>query len=187
MILRLTSKLDLTRDVVAWSHFYPESANMDGVPDSPAGTPSDKRAHMTPQTAIDLGLLTQAQFDLYDNYCIVRDPVDRFISTYHLAIPKYKFDITKIVAETIVANPGNSVWRKQVEYLTQNNIIALPYSDYENSVNTILAGFKCPIPDQLPKVTRSHLRSEIIIKETATAAQRQEIEAHYHEDMLLDF
>ena len=187
MVLRLRSNLDLTKDVVAETHFYPASANMDSVPDQADGTPGVRRAHITPQMALDLGLLTQAQFDLYDHYCMVRNPVDRFISTYHLTIPRYAFDITKIIAETIVPNTHSAVWRKQVEYLTTGNITALPFSDYANSANAIFDAFRCPRPDQLPNVSRSHMRYDTFVKESATDAQRQEIEAYYHEDMLLDF
>jgi hypothetical protein len=187
MVLRLTAGLDLSQDIVAETHFYPASANFDSMPDAPSGTAGTRRAHITPQTALDNGLLTPSEFNVYTHYCMVRNPIDRFISTYHLTMPKYEWDITKIIAEVIVPNPENAVWRKQSEYLTTGNIIALPFSDYVNSANTIFAAFGAPIPDQLPNVSRSHIRYESFIKQTATAANIQEISAYYADDMVLDY
>lgn len=187
MVLRLTAGLDLSQDIVAETHFFPASANFDSMPDATDGTAGTRRAHITPQTALDNGFLTPSQFNVYQHYCIVRDPIDKFISSYHLCLPRYEWDVTKILAETVVPNPESAVWRRQSEYLTVGNITTLPFSDYVNSANTIFAAFGAPIPAQLPKVTRSHIRFETIIKETATAANIQEIEAYYADDMLLNF
>ena len=187
MVLRLTAGLDLSQDVVAETHFYPESANFDSMPDAAVGTPGTRRAHITPQMALDNGFLTPAMLNAYQHFCIIRDPIDKFISSYHLCLPSYEWDVTKILADIVVPNPESAVWRRQSDYLTVGNITALPFSDYVNSANTIFTAFGAPIPDHLPKVTRAHIRFEDIIKETATAANIQEIEAYYADDMLLSF
>lgn len=187
MVVRLSDRLDLSRDVIAETHFYPMSVNLGTMPSTASGVPGTHRTYITPQTAVDNALLSQYQYDLYTHYCIVRDPVERFISSYHLALRKHEFNITKIVAEQIVAHPEIARWRKQVDYLSLGNVVALPYSDYVNSANTIFAAFQCKIPDQMPRVTRSHVTYDTFVRETVDPAQRQEIEAHYHEDMLLDF
>jgi len=188
VILRLTAGLDLSQDVVAeTTHFFQASANLDSVPASPAGAPGTHRSHMTPQTALDLGLLTPAMLNAYQHFCIVRDPIDRFISMYHLALPNYEWDVTKIIAENIAPTPGYATWRRQSDYLTVGNITTLPFSDYVNSANTIFAAFGAPIPDQLPNISRSHWRFEDVTKQQATAANIQEISAYYADDMLLNF
>ena len=188
VVLRLTAGLDLSQDVVAATDFFPSSANIVGLPVSPSGVSSNRRAHMTPQTAIDNGLLTQAQYDTYDHYCMVRDPIDRFISSYHLAIPRYDFNIKVILEETIKPNTTMAMWRKQSEYLTLGNVTTLPFSDYANSANTIFTAFGAPIPDQLPNISRSHLRYETFTKEEVlVVGQRAMIETYYADDMLLNF
>jgi hypothetical protein len=183
MLLRLLSGLDLSQDVLADTHFFPASANFDAMPDHANGTPGRRRAHITPQTAIDNGFLTLAQYNSYQNFCMVRDPVDRFISSYHLAIPRYDFDPQEIIDTLIVPNADQAVWRPQSAWLTLGNITTLPFSDYVNSLGTILAAFGATVPDQLPNVSRAHIRYETFIKQIATGPQRQAIETYYAADM----
>jgi hypothetical protein len=87
----------------------------------------------------------------------------------------------------VQSNPNAAVWRKQSEWLAEGNITALPFSDYENSVNTILTAFGATPPPQLPNVSRSHWRHEVIAKQRATPQQAADVEAWYVEDMALNY
>jgi hypothetical protein len=184
MILRLTAGLDYSQDVVARTNFYDHSHNFSTMPDTADGVPGDRRAHITPQTAIDNGFLTLAQYNAYDHYCIVRDPVDRFISTIHLALPGQAegFNVGDLV-QFMQQHMSEAHYRPQVEWLTLGNINALPFSDYENSVNTILTAFGAPIPaGGLPRVSRSHWRFLDIVKQIPDQAQRGLIRAFWSAD-----
>lgn len=184
MLLRLLAGLDPAQDVAAETYFYPVHMNYGSMPDNPiSGALGPTRTHITPQTAIDAGVLTLAQYNTYQNYCIVRNPVDRFISMYHLAIPRYPF-LPQVLFSTVVAESGDrATWRAQSEYLTLGNMTTLPFSDYVGSVNTILTAFGAAVPTQLPRVARNHLRFEAFIKQNVTAGQQATIEAYYAADM----
>ena len=64
--------LDLTQDVVTTCQWFPAAHN---VSEQVSG-------HVLPQEAIDLGVLTQEQYDEYQHFTIVRNPIDRWISAY---------------------------------------------------------------------------------------------------------
>jgi hypothetical protein len=186
LLIRLLAGLDLTQDVVGETHFYPSSVNFDTMPDHADGTPGTRRAHITPQTAIDNGFITLAQFNRYRNYCMVRDPVEKFISMYHVVMMKELFDPAQIITDHIIPSPNSAVFRKQTDWLTLSNMYALPFSGYVNSVNTILTAFGAPIPDQLPRVTRNHMKYELFVRSIATVGDRTAIETYYASDMALN-
>lgn len=184
MILRLTAGLDYAQDVVARTNFYDVSHNFSTMPDSADGVPGDRRAHITPQTAIDNGFLTLAQYNAYQHYCIVRDPVDRFISTIHLAHASAAsaFNVGELIA-FMQQHMDQAHYRPQSEYLTLGNINALPFSDYVNSVGTILTAFGAPIPaGGLPRISRSHWRYEEFVRQLPDAAQEAQIRAFWSAD-----
>lgn len=187
MILRLTAGLDASQDVMGRTNFYDVAHNFDTMPDAADGTPGNRRAHITPQTAIDNGFLTLAQYNSYQNFCIVRDPVDRFVSTIHLAMPGQAepFDVPDLIA-FMQANMSHAAFRTQSDYLTLGNITTLPFSDYVNSVGTILTAFGAPIPDGLPNVTRSHPLYEDFIRSLPTPADRGLIQAFWSADAALN-
>ncbi len=186
MLIRLMGGLDITQDVIAETHFFPASHNFP-MPDGVDGTRGARRAHITPQTAIDNGFITQVQYDAYENYCMVRDPVDRFISTHALAFPKVRFTPTDIWADIQGKDPTAAIFRTQSEYLARGNITGLPFSDYENSVRTILTAFGAPQPDTLPWITRQNPSLENFNKALATVQDRSDIESFYPDDKLLSF
>lgn len=186
MVLRLIGGLDTSQDVIAETHFFPQSYNFSSMP-ARGNVPGPRRAHITPATAIAEGFLTQAQYDSYENYCMVRDPVDKFISLHSLAFPREKFEPNNIWANIRSQDPSSAIFRPQSDYLSLGNITALPFSDYENSVRTIITAFGVPQPDAIPKVTRENPGAVERGKAIATAPQRAEIEALYPDDMLLNF
>lgn len=183
MILRLTAPLDLKQDVIAESHFFPESANMENVTPMASGQPGERRAHMTPETAIAEGLLTRDQYDSYANFCIVRDPLDRLLSLHHLAFPQEKFDVNQLIGSRLRPNRNLAMYRAQADYLTLGNMMALPHEDFRASVDTICRAFGAPIPKQLPRVTRRHLRHDEFMRGVATDADRAAIDSFYAEDL----
>lgn len=188
MVLRLTAGLDVAQDVIAETHFFPSAYNFDTMPPRPDGLPGRRRAHITPQTAIDQGFITLAQYNTYENFCIVRDPVDKFISLHSLAFPKRQFNtnIQNIFDELVIPNPTDAIFRPQTAWLTLGNMTTLPFSDYANSVNTILTAFGAPIPDTLPQVRRMNESVENFNRAIATSADRAVIETYYADDMGLN-
>ena len=186
MILRLIAQLDTRQDVIAETHFFPASFNF-SMPDGANGTPGARRAHITPQTAIDNGLITQAQYDAYDNYCMIRDPVDKFVSLHALAFPKVEFIPAQIWADIRDLDPDGAIFRPQSEYLALGNMNALPFSDYENSVRTIIAAFGAIQPDALPWVTRENPSVTTRHKAIASPQAIAEIRGFYPDDVGLNF
>ena len=187
MLLRLTAGLDTGQDVMAETHFFPTAYNFDTMPDRHDGAPGRRRAHITPQTAIDRGFITQSQYDAYDNFCMIRDPVAKFISLYALAFPRRAFVPTDIWADIRGRDPGSALFRSQSEYLTLGNITPLPFSSYEQSVHTILTAFGAPIPDAIPKITRTNHTLENHRVVIVTPQERAAIESFYPDDLALNF
>lgn len=192
-LIRLLGGLDETQDVVAEEYFFPSvSHNADSIPDHPNGTPGRARAHLTPQEAIDSGVLTLAQYNSYQNFCMVRDPVSRFKSMYQLALPSTDWNARAILRDTVVANENGingvkySTWRKQVDWLTVPGMNAMPFSDYVNSVNTILTAFGITPPNNLPNISRRHMLWQERVVLITPQVEEDAIRAYYSEDALLN-
>ena len=185
MILRLIAGLDTTQDVIAETHFFPVAFNFDNMPDMANGAPGRRRAHITPQTAIDNGFLTLAQYNAYQNFCMVRDPVDKFVSLHALAFPQDEFHPANIWRNIRGAAPTDAIFRAQSEWLMLGNITPLPFSDYENSVRTIITAFGAAQPDALPWVNRENPSVENFQRSIVTPAQDAQIRAFYPSDASL--
>jgi hypothetical protein len=179
LLLRLTAGLDYSQDVVASGHFFPDQHhNIPGtVPNaSPSGLPGYTRTHLTPTEAISFGVLTQAQYDSYQNFCMVRDPLDKMISAHSLGFRRDTFDVAEILRNRVRGNENFAIFKPQVEWLAEGNMTPLPFSDYENSVRTVLTAFGAPIPVDIPNITRRHPEYESFVRSIATAADRAAIE-----------
>lgn len=164
-MIRILGVLDYAQDITAEGSFFPgKSSNIPPtVPPSINGNPGPTRTHLTPTEAIQFGCLTQAQYDSYQNFVMVRDPVGRLLSAHTLGFPydTLRGRMTDFIADRVNGYQDFSVFKPQVEWLAEGNITALPFSDYENSVTTILAAFGIdPIPGELPNISRRHPRHE---------------------------
>lgn len=193
LLLRLLAGLDYTQDIVMSGHFFPDQHhNVPGtVPDAtPSGRPGFTRTHLTPTEAISFGCLTQAQYDSYQNFCMVRDPLDKLISAHQLGFHKETFNVADLIRDRITGNTHFAIFKPQVEWLAEGNITPLPFSDYVNSVTTILTAFGAPIPTDIPNVTRRHPHHEDFVRSIATPADRAAIQnptSPYHDDSQLSF
>lgn len=180
LLLRLLAGLDYGQDVVASGHFFPDQHHNipPTVPDAvPSGRPGFTRTHLTPTEAISFGVLTQAQYDSYQNFCVVRNPLDRLISAHALGFHKVDFNVADIIRDRVRGNTSFAIFKPQVEWLAEGNITPLPFSDYVNSVTTILTAFGAPVPADIPNVTRRHPHHETFTRSIATPADRAAIGA----------
>lgn len=184
MLIRLLARLPERMDVIAGSNFYRSSQNMDGVPDAPP-IPGARRSHMTPETAIALGLLTQQQYDTYQNFCIIRDPLDRLISTHALVFPQDKFDANQLIGSRLRPNAAGAMYRAQTEYTKLGNMTALPFSQFGKSCRAILRAFKAKPPNKLPRITHRRAGWEKFVKGIATPADEAALRAFYKDDYTL--
>lgn len=189
-LLRLTAGLDYTQDIVMAGHFFPDQHHNVPAAVTPSldGSPGHMRTHMTPTMAIGFGCLTQAQYNSYQNFCIVRDPVGRMVSAHALGFHSADWDVPAILRDRAVPNMQFALFKPQVEWLTEGNITPLRFSDYENSVNTILTAFGAPIPEDMPNITRRHPAWEQSRMQMATASStdRTDIERVYSSDAALN-
>ena len=157
LCIRMSNVLDLEQDVVTSCHFFPALHNV---------TEDHRSGHTTPDEAITLGYLTQAQYDEYDHYTIVREPLERWASgyAYHCRMHmKEKVTISEFI------KTDRAVTRRQSDYITKDTIV-FPFSDYENSIREIVTKIGGTLID-VPKIehkTRKlwKRRAEIAIKET---------------------
>lgn len=187
LLLRLLAGIDYAQDVVASGHFFPDKHhNMDGVPKPLNGILEGyTRTHLTPTEAIGFGLLTQAQYDSYENYCMVRDPMEKFISAHSLGFARETFNVPDLIESHVRGNTHWAIHKPQVEWLTEGNMNAMPFSDYENSLTTILTAFGSPIPVDIPSITRRRPRNEEFTRSVALQRDRDAIEAFYAADAAL--
>lgn len=189
LLLRLSAGLDYGQDVVASGHFFPDQHHNipPTVPPAINGNPGYTRTHLTPTEAIAFGVLTQAQYDSYQNFCIVRDPLEKLISAHSLGMSRKTFNVTALWNSDIKNNLQFSVFKPQVEWLTEGNMTTLPFSDYVNSITTILNAFGAPIPVDIPSITRRHPHWDQLTRARSTPADRIAIETHYAADSQLNF
>lgn len=188
LLLRLFADLDFSQDIIAKGHFFPQSYNFGMMPDSPAGTAGDRRTHITPQEAIDNNVLTQSQYDSYQNFVMVRDPVLKFVSSYNFSTKHRTFDVPTLISDNVTNSPPHaSMWKKQVEWLTLGNITVLPFSDYVNSMTTVMTAFGATMPTDIPNITRRNPLAEGVVAARATPADGAAIRAYYSEDEALNY
>lgn len=189
LLLRLLAGLDWSQDVCASGHFFQDKPNnMPGtIPPAINGNPGWTRTHLTPDEAIQFGVLTRGQYMSYDNYCIVRDPLEKLISAHSLGFRRVNFNARQIIADRIEGKTHFSIFKPQSEWLTEGNITALPFSDYENSLSTIMAAFGAPMPHDIPNVSRRHPDYETFTRSLASADDRLAVEQFYAADAALNY
>jgi hypothetical protein len=173
----MSNVLDLDVDLVTRCHFFPVEHNVQEY----------EKGHTTPSEALVLGYLTQAQYDEYDHYTIVRDPTERFVSAYGYRTGLDEFQTTT-PEEFFEANKLDLVMRKQVDYLVQGGVTTYPFSDYENSIRTIVSALGGTLHD-VPHIEhktkpkwRGEARTAIKIRDLAGP-----LEAYYAADYDLDY
>lgn len=117
-------------------------------------------AHLTPQQAIDHGLITLEQLRAYDCYAFLREPMDRAISCYahsfgRIAPPEH----FKTVLDHVEARGDRGVlWRDQSDYFMVDGeqvVTSLPYEDFEAGIRLMLTrvgGFQFP---EIPSMNKS--------------------------------
>lgn len=156
LCIRMSGALDLTQDIVLGSHFFPNEHN---VP----FTKEYKNGHILPRDAIRLGILTQEQYDQYDHYTIVRNPIHRFASSY-----AWKFRVVGRALRTPEEffeshdKPGSWLLVRQSEYLELGGVQTFPFSDYETSIRTILSlvgGKVEDVPNLATKTRPTHVKA----------------------------
>jgi len=136
----MSNVLDLEEDLVTSCHFFPASHNVEL---------EEMSGHNTPDEAIALGYITPEQYDRYDHYTIVREPLQRWISAYAY---KCRMHIDeRITPLEYSINAGDDiVTRRQSDYIT-NDTIVFPFSDYENSIREIITRIGGTLYD-VPKI-----------------------------------
>lgn len=172
LCIRMSKILDLSQDIVTSCHFFPSSHN---VMERQSG-------HTTPQAAIESGYLTREQYDEYDHYTIVRHPIDRWVSAYAFRCRMHMRD--KLTPMEFYDNfKEDNVTKKQSEYLTLGGVQTFPFSDYENSIRSIvrLCGGVLEDVPKLEHKTRGMWRSR------ARRAIPEPLLAYYHADFSLDY
>jgi len=140
LCIRMSNVLDLEEDLVTSCHFFPASHNVEL---------EEMSGHNTPDEAIALGYITPEQYDRYDHYTIVREPLQRWISAYAY---KCRMHIDeRITPLEYSINAGDDiVTRRQSDYIT-NDTIVFPFSDYENSIREIITRIGGTLYD-VPKI-----------------------------------
>jgi hypothetical protein len=191
-MVRILGVLDYAQDITAEGTFFPGKSNNvpPAVPPSINGSPGPTRTHLTPTEAIQFGLLSQAQYDSYQNFAIVRDPVERLISAHTLgfATETLRGRMNDFIADRVNGNHEFAVFKPQVRWLDEGNITALPFSDYENSLLTILAAFGIdPPPGEIPSITRRHPHHEQFTRTTLLPADEAAVRAWWADDEALNY
>ncbi len=176
----MSDVLDLEQDVVTSCHFFPASHNVQEQ--------KNMSGHTTPDEAITLGYITPEQYETYDHYTIVREPLERWISAYayhcrmHLRVKMTPFEYFKHFSKA-----DDLVTRRQSDYITKDTVV-FPFSDYENSIREIvtkIGGTLYDVPKIEHKTRRSWKRRAIVAVETTSLGEQ--LREYYHDDFKLQF
>ena len=133
--------------------------------------------------------VTQEQYDEYDHYTIVRDPLERWISAYGWKCRNHR-NLKITPTEFYENNYGELVCRNQSEYLSLGGVRTFPFSDFENSVRTIMQLIGGRLED-IPFV--AHTKQIRILRECKIevtqndAALERKILTRYADDLQLEF
>jgi hypothetical protein len=190
-MIRILGALDYSQDITAEGTFFPGKSNNvpPTVPPSINGAPGPTRTHLTPKEAIRFGCLTRQQYNSYQNFCIVRDPVDRMLSAHTLGFNDVHLRgrMNDFLADWVNGRQNFSVFKPQVKWLELGNITTLPFSDYENSLRTILTAFGITPPGEIPSITRRHPRHDLATKQSLKAEDVAALRAFYSGDSDLSY
>ena len=174
LCIRMSDVLDLEQDLVTSCHFFPASHNVQ----------ENMSGHTTPDEAITLGYITPKQYETYDHYTIVREPLERWISAYAYKCRMHvREKITPL--EYFIKAGADFVTRRQSDYITKNTIM-FPFSDYENSIREIVTRIGGTLYD-VPKIEHKTRRlwkykAEQAIEYTELGDILRE---YYHDDFSL--
>lgn len=175
LCIRMSNVLDLEQDLVTSCHFFPSEHNVR----------EQESGHTTPAKAIALGYITQAQYDEYDHYTIVREPLERWISAYAYTCRMHVRN--KISPQQYFITTDDLVTRRQSDYITKDTIV-FPFSDYENSIREIVTKIGGTLYD-IPKIehkTRRSWRRRAMHDIEATPLGEQ-LREYYRDDFKLQF
>lgn len=182
LCIRMSGVLDLSQDIVMSCHFFPGEHNVPKTNPYVTG-------HLLPSSAITFGMLTQEQYDRYTHYTIVRNPIDRWISAYSFKCRKHIMQ--KISPSEYYENGREElVCRRQSDYLALGGVRTFPFSDFENSITTIvrLIGGRL---DDVPKL--EHLSRKRVLFWAREAVEKKDPElkdkilAWYADDLQLEY
>ncbi len=172
LCIRMSDMLDLSQDLVTSCHFFPAAHNVEEL----------ESGHTTPTDAISKGYLTPEQYDAYDHYTIVREPMERWVSAYSWQC-REKLVVTVTPQEFFDGYKDDLVCRKQSDYI-DNRMVTFPFSDYENSVRQIVPGL-IDIPRIVHK-TRGLWR-RMAQSHIETTSLGDELREYYRDDFKLGF
>lgn len=197
LCIRMSGVLDLEQDLVTSCHFFPASHNVQEQ--------ENMSGHTTPDEAISLGYITQAQYDEYDHYTIVREPLERWVSAYayHCRM-NLKEKITPLEYFGLVRGKGYAryalartcrhikaddlVTRRQSDYLAMGRVQTFPFSDYEASIKKIVSKIGGRLED-VPKIehkTRRLWKRHAMYAVEANPLGEQ-LREYYRDDFKLKF
>lgn len=161
LCIRMSGVLDLSVDIVVGCWFYPQSHN---VPEAV----NELRAsgHTTPDEAIKSGALTEGQYADYDHYCMVREPVSRWVSAYafhhryyNKPNQRYLNPLEFFEQKNYFENTDHSkTLVSQSSFLNRGEIKTVPFSDYENSIRSILDAIGAARLEDVPRLEHQSKR-----------------------------
>lgn len=181
LCIRMSGVLDLSQDVVTSCHFFPADHN---VPPSV----SPQSGHTLPAEAISIGALTQEQYDTYDHYTIVRNPFDRWISAYAFRCRRGR-DHELTTEQMFKDRADDAVAIRQSDYLALGRVQTFPFSDYENSIRTIISKIGGRLEDvpNLKHMTSKYWAIKARREVYSPSELRTALLLRYRPDMELDY
>lgn len=178
----MSGVLDLSRDVVTSCYFFPAEHNV------PPGTPNHS-GHTLPEQAIAMGALTKRQYDEYDHYTIIRNPIDRWISAYAFRC-RMHMDEKITPQDFFLRVKDDNVVKRQSDYLTLGRVQTFRFSEYEKSIKTIVAavgGHLEDVPKLEHKTRQGWTRRARHELDLSDVALREKLLARYSDDIALEY
>ena len=177
--IRVSGVLDRSCDVISGGAYFTNVSNLD----------QRVNPHILPQDALEQGLLTREQYDEYDHYTIVRNPLDRWVSAYGW---KHRFSARPVIEPWDFfarSHKDDLLITPQSRYLKLGRVQAFPFSDYENSLRTIIAKIGGRVED-VPNLSRK--ARETVLRKVRNAVDsdpelRRGLLEFYADDLKLPF
>jgi len=142
--------------------------------------------HMTPTEAIGEGLITLAQLRTYDCYAYLRDPRDRYVSSYAMAMGPGLALPERLKATLTDGYKFGLVGKNQVDFFFVDGEQVLAPLDFTNYVSelrgiiTFIGGFDFPF---IPTFNTGRARDKnITLNDWFVPGAEREIRALYRED-----
>lgn len=183
LCIRMSGILDLSQDAVSKCFFFPTAHNLPENMAKLAG-------HFHPQRAIDSGLLSREQYDEYDHYTMVRDPIERWISAYGYKNRRVSESHTLTPKEFYNSHHSDDpLTINQAQYLSLGGVQIFPFSDYGNSICSIIQACGGDRIEDIPKLgfraRGSFLRRAR--NEIEGTDLGQKLRSRYADDILLSY